>query len=79
MSQDLRFRNEKQKELRTKKEDEELVGMMCGWAKAKGRIEKEISRKFESGKYGNQFPEESMKDREGKTEDLVKIEKVNFI
>jgi hypothetical protein len=49
---------------------------MGEWAKTKGRMDKEIMRKFESSKYGNQFREESMKDRDGKSEDLIDIEKV---
>lgn len=32
-----------------------MVGMMNNWANNKARLEKEINRKYESKRYGNDF------------------------
>ena len=36
------------KELADKRQDEEMISMMQEWSQAKGRMEREISRKVES-------------------------------
>ena len=45
------------RELKEKREDEELVAMMKNWSSTKGRVEKEINRRIESKIQGNVFRE----------------------
>lgn len=48
---------QRNKALAEKKEDEELVSFMREWASNKGRVDEELVRKAESGKYGSEFNE----------------------
>lgn len=43
----------RQRELKEKRENEEMLKMMGDWSLAKGRLEREINRKIDSGIFGS--------------------------
>ena len=48
--------------------------MINEWSHAKGRIEKEISRRVESANYGHRFSEVRMLERPGKEADRKELD-----
>ncbi|KAL4510770.1 hypothetical protein ABPG72_004924 [Tetrahymena utriculariae] len=52
-----KWNENRQKELKEKRENEEMIKLVQEWSIAKGRLEKEISRKIDSNIYGSKFKE----------------------